>query len=153
MLTYLNNGDYFTEQNTLLSTLRPSVVDKYVSRTNQDIPKGMVRTLTNHRDQGYYWKAKIVSEIAPPLHNPPRYLIPTERNCKWYEVAFKNWPSTKEEDPFYYPAIDIAQNVLDEFHASNRHSGESVVVETLYSLLHSLYVLKAKLELHPTLVV
>ena len=53
--------------------------NQYFERTNQDIPKGKVRTLWFEGRKGYYWKGKIVKEIEPSsIHDMQTYSCRTQ---------------------------------------------------------------------------
>lgn len=90
------------------STVPKQVVKAFLKRDNKDVPFNCVRALEYNEFDNPFWLARVVGRISPPQ----KHLSSEEAGCEWFNIL---WVDTRYRDPYPFPAIDIAQNLIDEF--------------------------------------
>lgn len=117
-------GEFFTRRRNQLSQ---NEMNSFHNRTNEDIPKGMVRTWIHFDEKGSRFRSvSNLTRCGPPLNtsmNFARECLPTllsrvflndkERNLVWYEVTFPNDVSLWKNDREIYPEVDVARDLLE----------------------------------------
>ena len=85
-----------------------AILSRYSERTNRGIPMNSVRALNYNEFESPFWLARVIGRTAAP----DRHLVGVEALCPWFDIR---WVDTRYQDRYSFPAIDIAQNLIDEF--------------------------------------